>query len=823
MRRGVVLTALAVVVGSACAGQLAGAAEPPGAVLEPDGTGQGEIAWDGSVSPGTETGSSDNGEFCFDAAGKPDPTSGCDFFELEVKVPKDFYVKRPGTVDIVGTGFAPADLDMYVYERRDDGTRGDFVIGDADLAGEDENVALNKPSGRFFVVMTPYLAATQSYTATAKFSTRKGTTIGATQREAPPGFANVRASRDKYTSHSEPTIEMDPLDPNHLMAGSKMYENNEDYLFKVGTYESFDGGRTWTDHGQLPGYCVEEGECDPSDETRYRTVSDPTIAFDDEGHAFINVLDAPGGTFSFRGFNMTAHIKEKGKPWSEPIVVHDNRADPVSSQLLLDDKNWIAVDNHTDTAGGENKPNDGKTGTIYICWSFDGTSDPTGAVPIPVQQIVVMKSLDGGHTWGGLEPGDNTPQFISQKSAISGIGCHISIGSRGEVYITWYDNQLDALMQSKSTDRGQTWTPQYPIATIVGVNDPFEGQEFRNLSIPTTAMDSKDALYVAVASKNAQGAPVTEGAQELGRQIKRGEIRMEEVIAKFRTRPANNIDRDYQADGDAGSCPDNDPAASPNPACSDVILFKSIDGGNSWTGPVRVNQDSAESPADQFQPWMSITKKDQVNISYFDRRNDPQNFFIDTYLARSNDGGATFFDFRVSQRMWDPSVNAPTSVSGKFIGDYQGLVATDEFAHPFWNDTQLSRLPKKHRDYSKWQEVMTARVPNGPVSFITKPRAKKVRGRAHDAGTGKKLQSVRVAVRVKRGKRCSWYAKRKWRAGKCGKRRWTKARGTATWSLKLRRRPAGRYRIESQAVGATKKRERYRERGRNSVTFKRRA
>ena len=60
------------------------------------------------------------------------------------------------------------------------------------------------------------------------------------------------------------------------------------------------------------------------------------------------------------------------------------------------------------------------------------------------------------------------------------------------------------------------------------------------------------------------------------------------------------------------------------------MLFKSTNGGRSYSGPVRVNQDPANGDADQFQPWMAVTPSGQVNISFFDRRNDPANYFIDT-------------------------------------------------------------------------------------------------------------------------------------------------------------------------------------------------
>ena len=121
-------------------------------------------------------------------------------------------------------------------------------------------------------------------------------------------------------------------------------------------------------------------------------------------------------------------------------------------------------------------------------------------------------------------------------------------------------------------------------------------------------------------------------------------------------------------------------------------------------------------------------------MSFFDRRNDPANYFIDTWLARSEDGGRTFTDSRVSQRNWDPAVNAPTSVSGKFIGDYQGLVADDEVAIPFWNDTQLAALPEGDPERSPYQEVFAARVPGDAPNEATRCFARSLRVGARSIG-----------------------------------------------------------------------------------------
>jgi hypothetical protein len=695
------IVALVAAIAALCAAAVAHAATPPSGTITPNAEFTGSVSWSGTVNSGLGTLLVGNPEGCFGADQRPN--GACDVFALDVATDAAFYEKHPGAVNITATGFGGAlgvnDVDMYVFRRNADGTRAELVAGDGQIAGADENVAIDKASGSFYVVLTPYTTVgPQSYSATATLVTRKGTDIAELESKAPKGSKNYRASRDKYTSHSEPTIAMDPLDHNHLIAGSKMYENNDKYLFKIGTYESHDGGRTWEDQGQLPGYCQAAGQCDPSNEAAYRTTSDISIDFDDEGTAYANVLDAPGGTAAFKGFNLTVHTKRAGQPWSQPIVVHDNRGNQLTSELFLDDKNWIAVDNHTDVNGNANAPRDGKVGTMYVCWSFDGTG------LVPLQQISVMRSLDGGKTWGGVVPGDNIPFPVSQKTLISGIGCHIAIGPKGEVYATWYDNQLNALMQAKSQNRGALWSPAVPIAGIAGVNAAFPGEAFRNLSLPTTAVDNNGTVYVAAASLNAKGNPLLGNLLAIGPEIKSGELDVAELGEMLGTKDANNLaGKDYKAGGDGLG-----PLSG-----SDIVLFKSTNGGRSYTGPVRVNQDAGNSDADQFQPWMAVTESGQLNIMFFDRRNDPANYFIDTYLARSEDGGSTFTDRRASARMWDPAINAPTSVSGKFIGDYQGLVADDDVAIPFWNDTQLNNLPKTDKEYSPYQEVFAVRVPNG--------------------------------------------------------------------------------------------------------------
>src|SRR4051812_5528849 len=196
-----VLAAMAVWL--ACA-SVAGAATPPGAALTPNASGAGTVAWTGVARPGTAGNTANEGESCFGADRRPLASSGCDFFRLDVSVPPDFYRNNPGSVEVDAGGFAVSDLDLYVYKRNADGTHGEFVGGDGELLGSPEQVALDKAAGSYYVAIVPFtVIGPQTYTASAEFVTRQGPGIAELNRRAPAGVTNVRASRDRFTSHSE--------------------------------------------------------------------------------------------------------------------------------------------------------------------------------------------------------------------------------------------------------------------------------------------------------------------------------------------------------------------------------------------------------------------------------------------------------------------------------------------------------------------------------------------------------------------------------------------------------------------------------------------
>ena len=111
---------------------------------------------------------------------------------------------------------------------------------------------------------------------------------------------------------------------------------------------------------------------------------------------------------------------------------------------------------------------------------------------------------------------------------------------------------------------------------------------------------------------------------------------------------------------------------------SDVFLAYSNDNGNSWDGPVRVNNDNESNGIDQFFPAVAVSADGLVHVTFYDRRNDVNNTWLEYWWAISFDAGQSF---PVNLRMSDTSFNGDYSRDpGRtdFIGDYTGVVANNE-------------------------------------------------------------------------------------------------------------------------------------------------
>src|SRR5262249_29226154 len=98
----------------------------------------------------------------------------------------------------------------------------------------------------------------------------------------------------------------------------------------------------------------------------------------------------------------------------------------------------------------------------------------------------------------------------------------------------------------------------------------------------------------------------------------------------------------------------------------DVFLTVSRDGGESWSEPMRVNNDAKKNGREQWFPSVVVDPVDgSVNIVYYDR-GAQEGTRTDVTLARSVDGGRTFAYYKVNEQPYDLSKMG-------FFGDYLGL------------------------------------------------------------------------------------------------------------------------------------------------------
>src|SRR5262249_8168833 len=98
-----------------------------------------------------------------------------------------------------------------------------------------------------------------------------------------------------------------------------------------------------------------------------------------------------------------------------------------------------------------------------------------------------------------------------------------------------------------------------------------------------------------------------------------------------------------------------------------IYLSSSDDEGRTWSAPVIVNDDI--TTAIHFSPSVSVDDAGNVNVAFYDRRENPGTGITNVYFARSQDGGVTFSE---NVRVTDTATNwsAVRSDITPNMGDY---------------------------------------------------------------------------------------------------------------------------------------------------------
>ncbi|MEE9293909.1 MAG: hypothetical protein V3W34_02945 [Phycisphaerae bacterium] len=386
---------------------------------------------------------------------------------------------------------------------------------------------------------------------------------------------------------NEPSIAIDPNDPDKMVIGWRQFDTVLSSFRKAGWAYSHDAGNSWTFPGSLSEFVFR---------------SDPVLTVDSAGTFYYCSLR---GDFTVHFFKSL----DGGVSWQVPV------------EAFGGDKQWTVIDR----TGGIGE------GNIYLSWQ-------TGASCCGSR--IFTRSTDGGLSF--MEP-INIP-----GSAMFGT---MAVGLGGELYIAGISGSplsFDSFRLARSSNaQDPNQTPEFEVATLVEMGGAL------GLGGGPNPIGLLGQVWVA--------CDHTDGLT------------------------AGNV---YIL------CSVDPPGADP----LDVMLVRSTDGGQTWSEPIRVNDDSPSATAWQWFGTMSVAPNGRIDVFWNDTRNDTAVVFSELYYTSSFDGGSTWSTNRPVSRPFNHFLGYPQNPK---LGDYyhsvSGATGADlAFAATFNGEQDVYHLRLDH-------------------------------------------------------------------------------------------------------------------------------
>jgi hypothetical protein len=256
----------------------------------------------------------------------------------------------------------------------------------------------------------PYLAPRSDAKKSAPAPSLKTTGFFTAQVNVDTGGNNIVGD-----AANEPSIAIDPTDPNKMVIGWRQFDNVNSNFRQAGFGYTADGGLSWTFPGVItPG--------------TFR--SDPVLDFDTAGNFYYNSLTSSGSTYTCKVFKST----NGGAGWDAGVNAKGG------------DKQWMAIDR----SGGVG------TGNIYSSWTSYYSSCQPG---------FFTRSVNGGASFQNCIEIPDNPYWGT-----------MTVGPDGELYVV--GSSFSGVVVAKSTSaQNPGGTVAWDFTTQVDLDGYITGQD----------------------------------------------------------------------------------------------------------------------------------------------------------------------------------------------------------------------------------------------------------------------------------------------------------------------------------------------------------
>ena len=289
-------------------------------------------------------------------------------------------------------------------------------------------------------------------------------------------------------------------------------------------------------------------------------------------------------------------------------------------------KKTVSATNNTDKNHicGDIKAGSPYENNVYVSWMSNGG------------QTMFSRSTDNGETWSAEKT-----LSLAINAGAQNQGVNLKTGPNGEVYAAWifyntWPGDEKGIGFARSLDGGETWEDAVRIIdNIRGIRTSGVPQNQRVNSFPSMAVDISDGPY------------------------------------------SGNIYVTWTNIGTPGQNSGSD---------IDIYMIKSEDGGDTWSDPIRVNQDPSGEGKTHYFPWATVDPSNgMLSFVYYSNQNT-SNTAAEVWCAVSGNAGNSFDTFKVSDVSFTPQ---PISgAAGNYFGDYLGITANNGWVYPCWTDNR---------------------------------------------------------------------------------------------------------------------------------------